>query len=157
VSINRILASIVLLLILSGLSGAQSAGSATPPPKPGTEYSGMYSFLKEGEFVQVTVEDDGRVTGFVSRYGDLESDKGAFLDHFFKNATLVGSQLSFTTQVVHGVWFQFKGTIGRGPGKSLKDEGYYQIKGSLTEYFEGAAKKEPARSREVEFKSFPPE
>jgi len=40
----------------------------------GQQYSGMYSFLKEGEFVQVTVEDDGRVTGFISRYGDGDSD-----------------------------------------------------------------------------------
>src|SRR5215472_19002296 len=113
----------LLLSTASLIAQEKTAPEKTAPPqakpadRPGTEYSGMYSFLKEGEFVQVTVEDDGRVTGFVSRYGDLESDKGAFLDHFFKNAALVGGQLSFTTQVVHGVWFQFKGTIGRGPGK----------------------------------------
>jgi len=67
----------------------------------------MYAFLKEGEFVQVTVENEGRVTGFVSRYGDGESDKGAFLDLFFNSGKLEGSKLSFTTETVHAVSFEF--------------------------------------------------
>src|SRR5579864_4541378 len=67
----------------SGDAGAKSAAPA-PDAKHGHEYSGMYTFLKEGEFVQVTLEDAGHVTGFVSRFGDGESDKGAFLDQFFK-------------------------------------------------------------------------
>jgi len=121
------------------------------------DYSGMYSFLREGEFVQVTVEDEGHVTGFVSRYGDLESDKGAFLDQFFKEGKLAGNQLSFTTETVHGVWFEFKGTIGRGEGKKPGDEAYYVLKGALTESSTDANKKVPSRSREVEFKSFPQE
>ena len=71
---------------------AQEAGTKSEAPaagraeaKAGQEYSGMYSFQKEGEFVQVTVEEAGHVTGFVSRFGDGESDKGAFLDQFFKS------------------------------------------------------------------------
>src|SRR4051812_36742560 len=52
--------------------------------------SGMYSFEREGEFVQITVEIRSAsvekakplgVTGFISRYGDTESDRGAFLDY----------------------------------------------------------------------------
>ena len=65
----------------------------------------MYSFSRDGEFVQVTVEEQGRVTGFVSRYGDSESDRGEFLDHFFKLGKLDGNQLTFTTETVHGVSF----------------------------------------------------
>lgn len=103
-------------------SGDAAAKSAAPAPQPdakhGHEYSGMYTFLKEGEFVQVTVEDAGHVTGFVSRFGDGESDKGAFLDQFFKNAKLEGNKLTFTTEVVHGVTFDFKGTVERGEGKN---------------------------------------
>src|SRR5437868_11707924 len=107
---------------------------AKPPDRPGAEYSGMYSFLKEGEFVQVTVEDAGRVTGFVSRYGDIESDKGAFLDQFFKKAKLDGKSLSFTTDTVHGTWYEFKGTVERGEGKNVGDEAYYVLKGTLLQY-----------------------
>jgi len=51
--------------------------------------------------VQLTVEDKGNVTGFISRYGDLESDRGEFLDLFFKSGKLDGQSLSFTTQTVH--------------------------------------------------------
>jgi len=126
-----------------------------PAPLPGSEYSGMYSFLREGEFVQVTVEDHGRVTGFISRYGDLESDRGAFLDHFFKQGKLDGNKLTFATETVHGIWFEFRGTIERGEGKKADDEAYYLLKGTLTEYSIDEAKKISSRSREVALKSFP--
>ena len=125
--------------------------------KPGTEYSGMYSFLKDGEFVQITVEDEGRVTGFISRYGEGGSDNGTFLDQFFRGGKLEGSKLSFTTEAVHGVWFDFKGTIERGDGKNPGDESYYVLKGTLTDNVNDAAKKVTTHSSEVVFKMFPQE
>jgi hypothetical protein len=126
-----------------------------PAALPGSEYSGMYSFLRDGEFVQVTVENQGHVTGFVSRYGDLQSDRGAFLDHFFKQGKLDGNKLTFTTETVHGIWFDFRGAIERGEGKKAGDEAYYLLKGTLTEYSTDDAKKTSSRSREVALKSFP--
>ncbi len=117
----------------------------------------MYSFLQDGEFVQITVEDEGRVTGFISRYGDSESDRGAFLDQFFKQGKLDGNRLSFTTETVHGVWYEFKGTIERGDGKTLEDQGYYILRGTLTENRTDASKKVTSKSQQVQFKSFPRE
>jgi hypothetical protein len=111
-------------------------------------------FLRDGEFVQITVEDEGRVTGFVSRYGDSESDRGVFLNQFFKEGKLDGTQLSFVTQVVHGVWFEFKGRVARGPGKTLQDEAYYILEGTLLES-RSIDKKVSSTSRQVTFKSFP--
>jgi hypothetical protein len=125
--------------------------------RPQQEWSGMYTFLKEGEFVQLTVEDDGHVTGFVSRYGDGDSDKGAFLDQFFKNVKVEGNRLDFTTEVVHGVWFEFKGTVERGEGKSSGDEAYYILSGKLVESSTDANKKVTARARDVVLKMFPQE
>jgi hypothetical protein len=131
------------------------SGQAAANSTSAGNYSGMYTFLRDGEFVQITQEDKGKLTGFVSRYGDLESDRGAFLDQFFKQGALDGHNLSFTTDVVHGVWFQFQGTAGRGPGKTVNDEGYYVLKGTLTQHSTDANRKEVAKSREVVFKSFP--
>src|SRR5205823_2921456 len=128
---------------------------AASETRGGRDFSGMYMFLKEGEFVQITVEDEGRVTGFISRYGDGESDKGAFLDQFFKSGKLDGNKLTFTTETVHGVWFDFKGTVERGQGKNSGDEAYYVLKGSLTENTSNANKKVAARTREVALKMFP--
>jgi hypothetical protein len=128
---------------------------AKPAEKSGNAYSGMYTFLKEGEFVQVTVEDTGHVTGFVSRFGDGESDKGAFLDQFFKSGKLDGNQLSFTTEIVHGVSFDFKGTVERGEGKNPGDEAYFLLKGTLTESASDVNKKVTSHSQEVVFKMFP--
>ena len=150
------------LLFAVNICSAQSAPSQdqTPPPagdaRPeGHAYSGMYSFLKDGEFVQITVEDGGRVTGFISRYGEGESDKGAFLDQFFKTGKLEGNNLSFTTDIVHGVAFEFKGSVQRGEGKTTQDEGYYVLKGTLTQNTNDVNNKVSARSREVVLKSFP--
>lgn len=124
-------------------------------PKTGRVYSGMYSFLEDGEFVQITVEDEGRVTGFVSRYGKGESDRGAFLDHYFRSGKLDSNKISFTTETVHGVWFEFGGTVERGEGKNPGDEAYFVLKGTLAENTSDAAKKETTNSRAVLFKKFP--
>ena len=152
---NLVKESAMLLLLSSFLIGQNTAQQPPIPKKPAEDYSGMYAFLQDGEFVQVTVEDAGRLTGFVSRYGDLESDRGAFLDQFFKKGKLDGKKLSFTTDTVHGVWYEFKGTIERGEGKNLGDEAYYVLKGTLVQYNTDANKKTVAKSREVSFKSFP--
>jgi hypothetical protein len=127
------------------------------PAAPTADYSGMYAFVRDGEFLQLTIEDGGKVSGFISRYGDLESDRGAFLDQFFKQGKLEGNKLAFTTDTVHSVWYEFKGSVDRGQGKSRSDEDYYVIRGTLTENTADASKKASARSRQVAFKSFPQE
>jgi len=147
--------TLATLLLTCLLSTAQNAAPNPPAAKPADDYSGMYSFLQDGEFVQLTVEGKGRVTGFISRYGDLESDRGEFLDLFFKEGKLEGTVLNFTTQTVHGVWYDFKGRVERGPGKSPGDEAYYLLKGTLIQNTTDANKKTTAKSRDVAFKSFP--
>lgn len=132
-------------------------GQTASPEKDGRAYSGMYTFLKDGEFLQVTVEEGGSVTGYISRYGDGDSDKGAFLDQFFKNGKLEGNKLSFTTEIVHGVTFDFRGTFERGLGKKPGDEAYYVLKGTLTQNVSDADKKVTSHSRDVAFKLFPQE
>src|SRR5438034_8006514 len=152
---NLVKASAIFLLLSSFLSGQNTAQQSPVPKKPAEDYSGMYAFLRDGEFVQVTVEDAGRLTGFVSRYGDLESDRGAFLDQFFKKAKLDGKKLSFTTDTVHGVWYEFKGTVERGEGKNPGDEAYYVLKGTLTQNSTDVDKKVSSQTRDVLFKVFP--
>ena len=153
---NRMRAALVactFIVIASGLSITQDSPNANPntkapPPtaaesKTGREYSGMYSFQEEGEFVQITVEDDGKVTGYVSRYGEGGSEKGVFVEHFFRSGKLEGNKLAFTT-----------GTV-RGEGKNPGDEAYYVMKGTLADNTVDAAKKVTTHSREVVFKIFP--
>ena len=147
----NIAAALICLISVASL-GQQSPPASGKTPQ---DCSGMYSFLRDGEFVQITVEDGGHVTGFVSRYGDLDSDKDAFLDHFFKDGKLDGNKLTFATETVHGVWFEFNGAVDRGPGKQPGDEAYYILNGSLVEHTTDADKKTISRSREVALKSFP--
>jgi len=80
-----------------------------------------------------------------------------FLDQFFKSGKLEGNKLSFTTDTVHGVVFDFKGTVERGEGKTPGDEAYYLLKGTLTENSTDANKKSTSHAREVVLKMFPQE
>jgi hypothetical protein len=141
----------------SGQSNEKSAEKNTTSATDDKAYSGMYSFRKDGEFVQLTVEEGGAVTGFISRFGDSESDKGAFLDQFFKTAKLDAGKLTFTTEIVHGVAFEFQGVVERGEGENPGDEAYFVLKGTLTENISDASKKVTSQSRPVLLKMFPQE
>jgi hypothetical protein len=134
---------------------ASLAFAENPATQPADDYSGLYAFLKEGEFVQITIEEKGSVSGFISRYGDSSSDKGAFLDQFFKSGKIDGKNIAFTTEHVHGIWFAFDGTLDRGTAGKPSDEGYYLLRGTLTRFSTDADNKTTSQQRQVEFKSFP--
>lgn len=152
----KMLISVSLVLLGLVVANAQILFQNAGSQAPAENYSGMYSFMQDGEFVQISVEEEGRVTGFISRFGDLESDRGAFLDHFFKQGKLDGKRLTFTTETVHGVWYDFKGSFERGQGKNAGDEAYYILKGTLTQSSTDSSKKKTSsKSREVALKSFP--
>jgi hypothetical protein len=149
-----LLACFVLLLSARMPAGAQTKAEERTPSKLAPDYSGMYSFLSDGEFVQLTVENQGHVIGFISRYADSVPDAG-FVEQFFESGQLDGNQLAFTTKAVHGVSFQFRGTIERGEGKNRADEAYYLLKGTLVEKTTDEAKKTSSYSHEVAWRSFP--
>ncbi len=144
-------ATFVLLLVGGTLLAQQSATQATTPD----DYSGMYSFLKDGEFLQITIEEKGVVSGFISRFGDSESDRGTFLNQFLKTGKSEGSKLSFTTEDVHGIRFTFDGRFERGAGKKTDEEAYYLLRGTLTRFSTDAEKKTASQVTQVEFRSFP--
>lgn len=131
--------------------GTKNTGKANIPAN---DPSGMYSFLREGEFVQLTI-DEGKLSGYISRFGDSDSDKGTFIDQFFDKASLAGDHLSFTTETVHGVWYELTGEVTKTPGKQPAQEGYRVIKGTLIEHITDANNTDKPRQRDVEPKSFP--
>lgn len=102
--------------------------------------------------MQINLEPAG-LTGYISREGDMESDRGQFLDHFFNKGSIHGHDVSFVTRPVHGVAFEFKGRFEHGSGKTRADDGYYVLRGTLTENRSDAASKTTSHSREVEFRS----
>ena len=80
--------------------------------------------------VDVELQPD-RLSGFITRLGDRESDEGTPLTFFFATSRLSGQRLAFTTRQVHGVWFSFEGTIVRGTARSRDEQGYYLLQGQL--------------------------
>jgi hypothetical protein len=138
-------------LATRGQSQSTQQDTAAVVPHAAEDISGMYSFLKDGEFLQINLEK-AAVTGYVSRMGDSDSDNGVFLDQFFSKADIQGHEVSFTTRPLHSVWYEFKGKFDRGPGKTKADDGYYILRGTLKEFTTTGDKNVSTRSREVEFK-----
>jgi hypothetical protein len=144
-----------VLLMLGLIAVAQVA--------PLGDFTGRYSFLREGEEVQLTLspsptaETDWskpmEVTGYVNRLGDTDTDKDQFMDLFFKSGTLEGNKIKFATRAVHGISFEFEGTIARGEAKSWAKDGYYVVTGKLTEHTTDAKGKVKSRTREVTMRS----
>jgi hypothetical protein len=157
--IKNLFYSLLCSSVLLALPGANPAGAAQQTANSAdqaNDISGTYSFFKEGEYVQLTVED-GKLSGYLSRYGDSDSDKGQFIDQFFDKTTLQGNRLSFVTKTVHGVSYDFTGVISTNPGKAPSEEGYRVIRGKLIENTTDENDKKKTMQRQVEFKSFPAE
>ncbi len=131
-------------------TGEQNASNVKSTPAE--DISGMYNFLKEGEFVQINLEKSV-VSGYISRMGETETDRGVFLDQFFDTAQIQGHDVSFVTKPLHNVWYEFKGKFERGPGKTKADDAYYVLRGTLKELSLDENKKTVSHSREVELKS----
>jgi len=147
------LAICALLIVISAIG---VVAQQTAQANPADEISGTYSFLQEGEVLQLTVED-GKLSGYISRYGDSDSDQGQFIEQFFDKTLLDGDRLSFNTKIVHGVGYEFSGVIAIDTGKKVGEEGYRVLRGKLVENSEDANGKTKTRQRQVEFKSFPAE
>lgn len=154
-SFPRILLVLLALVLAAGAQKKKEQPSSTPPPAntnaASEDISGMYSFLKEGEFVQINLDSDG-VSGYISRLGEMESDRGEVLDQFFTKASIHGREVSFTTKPVHGIWFEFKGRFERGAAKTKAEDAFYILRGTLDEYGGDPSNKASSQSRQVEFK-----
>ncbi len=105
--------------------GPRSSGRTQLP----LEASGTYALGSTGQ-IDVELQPD-RLSGFITRLGDRESDEGTPLTFFFATSRLAGQRLAFTTRQVHGVWWAFEGTIVRGSARSRDQQGYYLLEGRL--------------------------
>ncbi len=150
---KNVLAISALSLLLFSSAFAQSPA---PPPQAQVtaDITGLYSFVHEGEFVQIEVAD-GRVTGLVSRFKGEDLEKSDFVDQYFDQAKLEGANLTFRTKAFEGVVFEFTGTVERGPAKTPSDEGYWNIRGTLLERHSTPDGKVSEKRHELTLKSFP--
>lgn len=153
-SLKLSLAPLVAVCLIALTASLPMMLHAQTAPAVSADLSGMFTFLREGEFVQLTVED-GQLSGFISRFGDTDSDKGTFIDHFFDQTSLRGDHLYFKTKTVHAMWYEFDGTMSVVAGKRKGEEGYRVLRGKLTLHSGDAKGAEQASERTVEFKSFP--
>jgi len=149
IRMKKLLSLAFLLCVLPAALPAQTAGRGTSNRD---DISGMYSFLHDGESVQLNL-DHGKLNGWVTSFGFLDSDRDTLLDRFFDKASLQGDHIYFLSKRIHGCWLEFTGRISRGEGRVRGQEGYYTLVGTLTQYTTDAETKVSAKQREVTLKS----
>ncbi len=104
-------------------SGKQHGTSTLPESA-----SGEYMLDETGSVVQITIEK-GVLDGYISK---LTEQQTSAMTYFFDRTTIHGDQLTFTTKQVHGVWYSFSGAIVRGDAQSMRETGFYRLKGTWT-------------------------
>jgi hypothetical protein len=128
-----------------------SAFAQAPAPSAPADISGMYTFLHEGEFVQLT-QNGSVLSGFISRFADDKQE--TFVDQFFNKASWSNGELTFETRKTKGVWYEFKGSAKQMPGKTAQQEGFIVLAGKLTSHNADPNGKDEAEVKNVEFQSF---
>jgi hypothetical protein len=98
---------------------------------------GEYVFGKSGEFIEIIFQD-GVLRGYMSRESTAENDRGTALTYKFTSTIVDGGRIGFKTARIHDAWYSFDGTILRGASKSLAEDGYYRLAGSLVLHDEGS-------------------
>ena len=75
------------LAVLFAFACAVAANAQAPTPAPLGDFSGLYTFVRDGESVQITLDEvpskekpEVAVRGYVSRIGDTSTDKDQVLD-----------------------------------------------------------------------------
>lgn len=122
------------------LSGVYVPGRTNLPD----EASGSYALNPDGnESIEIILNagsGEARLQGYVTRMGESTWDRGTPLTFFFSRTTISGSQISFITRQVHGVWWSFNGSIDRGSAQMSTQKGFYFLNGDLTEHFDTGQK-----------------
>lgn len=128
-------------------SSAQSTSNPSQPCTLPADISGAYAFDRDNESIEIDIDQididqqkqQCKLTGYITRLGDQDTDATTPLTYFFSSATVDGSQLKFATRVVHGIGYSFTGTILRGRSVEREDEGYYVLQGQLVTHHVNAA------------------
>jgi len=141
--------------IPAGPSSQEPVGQPSTLPD---DVWGTYEFDHSSDSIEIDLNRN-KISGYITRLGDAETDSNTPLTFFFDESGLDGAEISFQTRVVHGVWYSFRGTIVRGDGKTRADEGYYMLHGVLALHHPQSGRDKSAdetiESRNVNFKSVP--
>lgn len=130
--------------------------SAQEPSSLPEDVWGSYQFDHSNDSIELDL-DRSKLSGYITQLGDEETDSNTPLTFFFDQSAMDGGEIGFQTRVVHGVWYSFRGTIVRGPGKTRADQGYYVLRGVLAVHHPQSRRDKSAdemiEKRQIHFKS----
>ena len=108
------------------------------------EAEGEYQWGDSGEVINLYVEN-GRLDGYLTQRSERRQVNSTPITFSFDRTTVHGSQITFTTQRIHGDWYSFTGSLVRGSAVSPRQQGYYLLNGTLSSHFHTQIVGEDAR------------
>jgi len=91
--------------------------------------TGEYEFLKPGDTLAI-LEEEGKLKGYIDvMQGEDESSD--VLSYQIAVGTRGGDHVEFKTAKIHEKYYQFKGTIARGAGRTPKEPDFLRLTGDL--------------------------
>jgi len=126
---------------------------AQEEPQAVDDMTAKYHFLSADDTLAI-LEEEGRLKGYVE-VAQPEEESDDVLTFDIVEGSRKKSRVEFRTNKIHGKFYRFSGTVGRGKGHEQKDPDYFQLTGDLdivTVNAETGAEK--ARTVRVILKSF---
>ncbi len=110
----------------TAVSPGKAARSSLPP-----DADGEYQFGETGEVIELYVEEHA-LRGYLLKRSEAGHAASAPLTYDFAAGDAVAGTVHFTTRTVHGEFYSFSGSLGRGRATSPSVLGYYLLRGQLT-------------------------
>ncbi|HEV2425204.1 MAG TPA: hypothetical protein VGZ29_10295 [Terriglobia bacterium] len=91
--------------------------------------TGEYEFLKPENTLAI-LEEEGKLKGYIDvLQGEEESSD--VLSYQITTGTRGGDQVQFKTARIHEKYYEFKGSVARGDGRTPKDPDFLRLAGDL--------------------------
>jgi hypothetical protein len=124
----------------------------TAPVTIPTEAWGHYTFGHELDLLEIDLEPNRGVTGYITLLGGKGPDKNAPLAFFFTRTRVGGDNVYFLTQQIHRVSYEFNGTLRQSPPKDHTLDVDYSLVGTLTVHHYSESGADQKQSKTVTFK-----
>lgn len=116
-------AVIVIVLVAGGIAQAQDEGQAMD------DITGKYHFLSADDTLAI-LDEEGRLKGYIE-VAQPDSESQDVLNYDILEGSCKKNHVQFHTNRIHGTYYRFAGTVGRGKGHEEKDPDYLHLEGDL--------------------------
>ena len=133
------------LLTLGGLSVSASSFAAARE-KIDIELqdiTGRYAFLGEEDLLAI-IDEDGMLNGYIEVIQEDEEESSEFFSYTLSHGSREGTQVSFKTIKIHGLYYRFTGQVEKGKSRNPNHTDFLRLVGTVE-----IVRRHPATGKEM--------